>query len=333
MRRGTVFVAVAALAAAVALGLAACGGDDADEGGEAADTSREAAERPANDYTIGVNLSLSSDPFFVAMAEGVQDEAEELGVEALVTYSNYDPSKQIADVQDFVTRGVDGILISPADVEAAVPAYETARDAGIPIMSIADHTDPDVEDAFIGAPWDDFGAQVAEWTCKEAGGEGKVAMIKGTAGVSFVEEMENGYKGYMESECPGMEIVFEVNTNFGRDEATKAAQDALTAHPDLRAIFTNIDDQAAGAAQAAEEAGKGDDVLVTGFNGDKVGFAGVQEGSIDMTIALKPYQWARLGLRTMVDHLNGKKAPKLVRIDSVLLDQENIDDVDLEDLR
>jgi ABC-type sugar transport system substrate-binding protein len=328
-----VFLAVAALTATVALGLAACGGDDADDDGEAADTATEAAERPANDYTIGVNLSLSSDPFFVAMAEGVQDEAEELGVEALVTYSNYDPSKQIADVQDYVTRGVDGILISPADIEAAVPAYEIARDAGIPIMSIADHTDPDVEDAFIGAPWDEFGAQVAEWTCEEAGGEGKIAMIKGTAGVSFVEEMEDGYKGYMESECPGVEIVFEVNTNFGRDEATKAAQDALTAHPDLRAIFTNIDDQAAGVAQAAEEAGKGEDVLVTGFNGDKVGFAGVQEGSIDMTIALKPYQWARLGLRTMVDHLNGKKAPKLVRIDSVLLDRTNIDEVDLEDLR
>jgi ribose transport system substrate-binding protein len=317
------------LAVAV-LALAACGGDEeqaADEG------ARATSAQEQKDLKIGVNLSLPSDPFFVAMAEGIQDEADELGVEALVTYSNYDPSKQIADVQDFVTKGVDGILISPADVEAAVPAYEAARAAGIPVMSIADHTDPDVEDSFIGAPWDDFGAQVAEWTCEAAGGEGKVAMVKGTAGVSFVEEMQDGYKGYMERECPGMEIVFEVNTNFGRDEAVKSAQDALTAHPDLRAIFTNIDDQAAGAAQAVDEAGKAEDILVTGFNGDKVGFAGVKEGTIDMTIALKPYQWARLGVRTMVDHLNGKKAPKLVRIDSVLLDSSNIDDVEEADLR
>jgi ribose transport system substrate-binding protein len=324
--------AMAAAAAVLALVLAACGGDDDEEepADEAAATTEQAA---GNDYTIGVNLSLSSDPFFVAMEEGIKDEAKELGVRTIITYSSYDPSKQIADVQDFITQGVDGILISPADVEASVPAYEAARAEGIPVMSLADHSDPDVEDAFIGAPWDEFGARIAEWTCEEAGGEGKVAMIKGTAGVSFVEEMEDGYKEFMSSECTGMQIVSEVNTNFAREEAVKAAQDALTAHGDLKAIFAQIDDQAAGAAQAVAEAGKEDQVIITGFNGDEVGFEGVKDGSIDMTIALKPYHWARLALRTMVDHLNGKKAPKLVRIDSVLLDESNIEEVDLEDLR
>jgi ABC-type sugar transport system substrate-binding protein len=158
-------------------------------------------------------------------------------------------------------------------------------------------------------------------------------MVKGTAGVSFVEEMEDGYKGYIESDCPGMEVVFEVSTEFSREEAAQAAQDALTANPDLKAIFAQTDDQAAGVAQAAAEAGKGDEILVTGFNGDKVGFEGVKEGTIDMTIALKPYHWGRLALKTMVDHLNGKTTPKLVRIDSVLLDRSNIDEADLEDLR
>jgi ribose transport system substrate-binding protein len=334
MERRRVFGALAACAAVLALGLAACGGDDDEPAEEAGTTAAEtAAETAANDYTIGIDLSLSSDPFFVAMEEGLKDEAEELGVETIITYSSYDPSKQIGDVQDFITRDVDGILISPAGVEASVPAYEAARSEDIPVMSLADHSDPDVEDSFIGAPWDEFGALIAEWTCDAAEGEGKVAMIKGTAGVSFVEEMEDGYKEYMSSECTGMTIVSDVNTNFSREEAVKAAQDALTAHGDLKAIFAQIDDQAAGAAQAAAEAGKDDQVIITGFNGDEVGFEGVKDGTIDMTIALKPYHWARLALRTMVDHLNGKKAPKLVRIDSVLLDESNIEEVDLEDLR
>lgn len=335
MERSRLVKWLAGMAAVLVLGLAACGGGSGDEeGAEAPETdAAPAAGSAGNDYTIGVDLSLSSDPFFVAMEEGIKDEAEELGVETIIAYSNYDVSKQIANAQDLITKGADGILISPADVEASIPAYEVARNAGVPIMSLADHTDPDVEDAFIGAPWDEFGARIAEWTCDAAGGEGEVAMIKGTAGVSFVEEMEDGYKSHVESECPGMQIVFEVNTNFSREEATKAAQDALTANPDLRAIFAQIDDQAAGAAQAVAEAGKGEEILVTGFNGDKVGFEGVKEGTIDMTVALKPYHWARLALRTMVDHLNGETAPKLVRIDSVVLDQSNIDEVDLEDLR
>jgi len=315
-------VAVGFLIAALTFLVAACGEDESsgDEGGQ-------------NDYTIGVDFSLASDPFFVAMTEGVEDEAEELGVELLVTYSDYDPSKQIANIEDFVTRGVDGILASPADVEAAIPAFEEAGAAEIPIMSIADHTDPDVETSFIGAPWGEFGADTAEWTCDEAGGKGEIAMLKGPAGVSFVEEMEDGYKEYISSECPGMSIVFEVNVPTTRQDAVKAAQDALTAHPDLTAIFNQIDEMAAGTIQVLEEEQRLGDVLVTGFNGDKVGYDLVSEGALDMTIALEPYHWARLGLKTMVDYLNGEDVGKLVRIDSVLLDQTTIDDYSYDEIR
>jgi ribose transport system substrate-binding protein len=308
---------VAAFLATGALIFAACGGND-DQG---------------DGYTIGVNLSQAADPFFVAMEEGINDEAEELGVETVVAYHEYDPADQLADVQDLVAQGVDGIITSPADVEAAIPAYEQARDAGIPIMSIADHTDPDVEDSFIGADWAEFGAAIAEWTCDEADGEGNIAMIKGPPGVSFVEEMDEGYTGYIDSNCPGMSVVFDVNGDTTREAALGATQDALAAHPDLRAVFTQIDDMAAGAIQALEEANQLDDVIVTGFNGDEVGFSHLQDGTLDMTIALKPYQWGRLGVQTMVEYLNGEEVPDLVEIDSQLLDQTNVDEVSFEELR
>lgn len=317
---------VAALLATLALAVAGCGDDDDDSGGGGGGGS-------GGDYTIGVDLSLASDPFFVAMSDGIQAEAAKLGVETVITYSDYDPNKQLANIQDLVARGVDGILASPADVQAAIPAYEVASQADIPIMSIADHTDPDVETSFIGAPWGEFGADIAEWTCDEGGGNGPVAMIKGPAGVSFVEEMEDGYKEYMSSDCPGMPIVFEANVPTTRDEALKAAQDALTANPDLRAVFTQIDDMAAGAIQVVEEQPGSEDVLVTGFNGDKVGYDLLREGALDMTIALKPYQWGGLGVRTMVDYLNGEDVPPLVRIDSVLIDQSNIDQFTYEEIR
>jgi ribose transport system substrate-binding protein len=315
---------VAALLAGLALFVAGCGDDD-DDSGDGGGGGTE--------YTIGVDLSLASDPFFVAMSDGIEAEAQRLGVKTVITYSDYDPNKQLANIQDLVAQGVDGILASPADVEAAIPAFEAANQADIPIMSIADHTDPEVETSFIGAPWDEFGARIAEWTCDEAGGRGKVAMIKGPAGVSFVEEMEDGYKKYMSSDCPGMPIVFQANVPTTREEALKATQDALTANPDLKAVFTQIDDMAAGAIQVVEEQPGSEDVLVTGFNGDRVGYDLLREGSLDMTIALKPYQWGGLGVRTMVDYLNGEDVPQLVRIDSVLIDQGNIDQFTYDEIR
>jgi ribose transport system substrate-binding protein len=318
---------VSALLAVLAHAVAGCGDDDDDSG------NGGGGGGGGDDYTIGVDLSLASDPFFVAMSDGIKAEAQKLGVDTVITYSNYDPNMQLANIQDLVAQQVDGILASPADVEAAIPAYEVANQADIPIMSIADHTDPAVETSFIGAPWEEFGASIAEWTCDEAKGNGKVAMIKGPAGVSFVEEMEDGYKQYMSSECPGMPIAFEVNVPTTREEALKATQDALTANPDLKAVFTQIDDMAAGAIQVVEEQPNSDDVLVTGFNGDKVGYDLLRDGSLDMTIALKPYQWGGLGVRTMVDYLNGEDVPQLVRIDSVLIDQSNIQDFTYEEIR
>jgi ribose transport system substrate-binding protein len=317
---------VVALLATLALSLAACGGDDNDSGGGGNGGG-------GNDYTIGVDLSLASDPFFVAMSDGIKAEAEKLGVKTVITYSDYDPSKQLANIQDLVAQQVDGILASPADVEASIPAFEVANQADIPIMSIADHTDPDVETSFIGAPWDEFGAKIAKWTCDEAGGKGQVAMIKGPAGVSFVEEMEDGYKGYMSSECPGMSIVFEANVPTTSEEALKATQDALTAHPDVKAVFTQTDAMAPGVTQVVEEQPNSEDILVTGFSGDKTGYDLLRDGSLDMDIALKPYRWGGLGVRTMVDYLNGEEVPQLVRIDTVLIDQSNIDDFTYEEIR
>jgi ribose transport system substrate-binding protein len=322
---GGLAVLVAALLAVLALFVAGCGGDDDDSG--------DGGGSSGNDYTIGVDLSLASDPFFVAMSDGIKAEANKLGVDTVITYSDYDPNKQLANIQDLVAQQVDGILASPADVEAAIPAFEVANQADIPIMSIADHTDPDVETSFIGAPWDEFGAKIAKWTCDEAGGKGQVAMIKGPAGVSFVEEMEDGYKGYMSSECPGMSIVFEANVPTTSEEALKATQDAFTAHPDLKAVFTQTDAMAPGVTQVVEEQPNSEDILVTGFSGDKTGYDLLRDGSLDMDIALKPYRWGGLGVRTMVDYLNGEEVPQLVRIDTVLIDQSNIDDFTYEEIR
>src|SRR4051794_38909857 len=105
---------VPALTVLIAGALTACGSSGSDGGGGGASTSSSSSKH----YTIGIDLSQPDDPFFVEMAQGIRDEAKRLRVKTILTYSNYDASKQIDDVQDLVTKNVDGILISPADVKA-----------------------------------------------------------------------------------------------------------------------------------------------------------------------------------------------------------------------
>jgi ABC-type sugar transport system substrate-binding protein len=330
------FAALLVLVGALAAG---CGGDDDDE--EAAPTGEATTETGAGgeqqEFTIGVSLASPTIPLYVAMAEGIRDKAEELGVEVVFTEANEDPVQQLNDVQDLIAQDVDGILISPIDAEAAKPAYEDARAADVTIMSIARNTDPEVEDAFIGAPWGKFGTQIGEWACDNAPDKAaKVAMVKGPAGASFVEEMEDGFKQALEENCPDMEVVFENNNApLVADKGLASAQDALTRNADIGVFFANNDDLAAGVIQALEEKGVAmDDVVVTGFDGTPEGIELAKAGKLDFTIALRPYAWGQLGLETMVNSLNGEQpAEHIVEIETITIDEESAQDVTEEEVR
>jgi ribose transport system substrate-binding protein len=338
-RRTTRIAAFAALLVLVGGLAVGCGGDDDEE--EAAPTTGAATDTAGGgeqeQFTIGVSLASPTIPLYVAMAEGIRDKAEELGVEVVFTEANEDPVQQLNDVQDLIAQDVDGILISPIDAEAAKPAYEDARAAEVTIMSIARNTDPEVEDAFIGAPWGDFGTQIGEWACENAEDKAaKVAMVKGPAGASFVEEMEVGFKEALEADCPDMEIVFENNNApLVSDKGLASAQDALTRNADIGVFFANNDDLAAGVIQALEEKGVSmDDVIVTGFDGTPQGIDLAKEGKLDFTIALRPYAWGQLGLETMVDFLNGEEpAEHIVEIETITIDEESAQDVTEEEVR
>jgi ribose transport system substrate-binding protein len=322
-----------AVGSLLVLTAAACGDDGEPAGGDGNGGGDGAGA--GGDYTIGVSLASPTIPLYVAMAEGIRDEANELGAEVVFTEANEDPVQQLNDVQDLIAQGVDGILISPIDAEAAVPAYEDARASDIAIMSIARNTDPEVEDSFIGASWDKYGTQIAEWSCEAAGGQGQIALVKGPAGASFVEDMEDGYKEYVSSECPDMEIVYESNNvPLTPDKGVAAAQDALTANPEVKVIFANNDDLASGVIQAVDEQGiSHEDIIITGFDGTPEGVQLVKDGKLDMTIALRPYHWGQLGLQTMVSFLDGEDVPALVEIETILLDEETVDDHSAEELR
>jgi ribose transport system substrate-binding protein len=90
----------------------------------------------ADTITIGFTLPSLTHPFFVSLHKNVMDEAENLGVEILFADASGVAVIQTAQAEDFITRGVDGVLISPVDQDALVPAVESLNDAGIPMATV-----------------------------------------------------------------------------------------------------------------------------------------------------------------------------------------------------
>ena len=268
--------------------------------------------------TIGVSLAQDDNPFYIAMLRGIRARAQELGWEVATVSANEDKVKQINGVQDLVARGVKGVLISPIDAVGVNAAYDAAKAGNIPIVSVARGSTSPNQTLHVAMDEKQIGRDIAEWTAKQIGGEGKVAMLLGPSGAPTFRNLAEGYTEVM-AKHPKIQIAFRTDGPLTRERGVKNAEDALVANPDLKAIYTANDDVALG---AANRKGK---TLVTGMNGVPPALRAVKDGNLAMTIELNPVLWGRLGVDVLATYLKGEKVESRVFIKHVIIDKTNID--------
>jgi ribose transport system substrate-binding protein len=278
----------------------------------------------AQTITIGVSLPQDDNPFYIAMLRAIRARAQELGWAVATVSSNEDKAKQINGVQDLIAKGVKGILISPIDAVGVNAAYDAAAAAHVPIISLARGSASPNQTLHIPMDEKQVGRDIAEWTAKKLGGQGNVAFLGGPAGAPTFRNLEQGYTEVM-AKYPGIAIVFRNDGPLTRERGLKNAEDALVAQPDLAAIYAANDDVALGAAQAVAAAGRKGKTLVTGMNGVPPALRAVKDGSLALTVELKPADWGRLGVDTLAIYLRGDKPAGAVTVPHALVDQTNVD--------
>ena len=274
--------------------------------------------------TIGVALATDTNPFYIAMLKGIKTRAAKRGYEISTVTANNDPARQIDGVSDLIAKGVDGILISPVDAKALCSVYDKAKAAGIPMMSIARGSACKSQLLHIGVDEIRIGKEIGELTAKAIGGKGKVAMLAGPSGAQAFYNFAKGYRDAIAKHA-GIKIAFKHEMQLTRENGLKFGEDALVAHPDIKAIYGANDELGMGAAQAVAAAGKKSSIVVTGMNGIPPALKAVGKGSMDLTVALNPVAWGHLGVNTMDAFLSGKKFDRKVYIPHVLVDKTNVD--------
>lgn len=274
--------------------------------------------------TIGVSLAQDDNPFYIAMLRGIHDRAQEIGWDVVTVSANEDKAKQINGVQDLIARGVKGILISPIDAVGVNAAYDAAKAANVPIISVARGSTSPNQTLHVAMDEKQIGRDIAEWTAKAIGDEGKVAMLTGPSGVPTFRNLADGYTEVM-AKFPKIQIAFRSDGPLTRERGLKQAEDVIVANPDLKAIYAANDDVALGAMQAVIAAGRTDKTIVTGMNGVPPALRGIKDGTLAMTVELNPVQWGRLGVDTLAAYLKGEKFEPRVFIRHNIIDKTNID--------
>lgn len=293
---------------------------------ENASTSETAqpATKSETKGTIGVSLLTLDNPFFKVIGDNIAAEGKKRGYDAVVVSGDKDVAKQSNQIKDFIVKKVSAIVLSPCDSKSIVPVIQEANAAGIPVFTVdIPCNEPGVKIATQIATDNYGGGKEAARAMIEALGEagGKVAILH----FKQAESCQLRVKGFREvidahnAEGKGkIEIVAELESGGAKDQGYKAAEDTLQANPDLRGIFAINDPAALGARAALEKAGKTEQIIIVGFDGQPEGKQAIKEGKIYADPIQFPDKMGVQIVEAIIKHSKGETLPPQMLIPTSL---------------
>ena len=162
-----------------------------------------------------------SNPFFVAMQQGAQAEGKKIGAQVLLADANHDIGTQSNQVDDFIQKHVDLILLNAVDSAGIAPAVQRAVKAGIPVVAI------DVgAQGGVNATVESNNVQAGELACQYIAdrlkGQGNIAIADGPP-VTSVQDRIKGCQGVL-AKNPGLKVVARQTGNGDKDTGLQIGQ-------------------------------------------------------------------------------------------------------------
>lgn len=348
-------VVAIALAAAMTLGIAACGSSSdapktnstaasevTSEAATAAEefnpdkdessmTIEEVRKQLGDEVPVASGLKLTaveksvSNEFWRSLQEGYETAAKKSGVDIDVeaTTDESDETGQQTMMDNAVNQGVHAIMASPISDSNLAAAVDNAKTAKIPVVNVNDGLIANC-DFYVGPNAYQNGQLAAEWVDKKLGGKGQVGIVIGMAKAFAARERTAGFEDWVKDNHSGLEIVAKQNADWDRQKAKELASTWLQQYPDMGAIFCNNDDMGLGVVEAVEEAGS--DCLVVSVDGISEAYDSIRAGKLDATVDSFPLYMSQVATEVTLRSLAGQEVPHVTATPQALIDSENVDD-------
>ena len=267
--------------------------------------------KPTKPVKLALIVKTRNNPFFDPMIKAAEAQAKAMGValEVQAPAQESDKERQFALVQDVTARGVNAILVTPADSKGIVPALKQAQAKGVTIINLDNRVDGEAAQSagvqlsgYVGADNEAGGKLAGEAMTKALGGKGKVAILEGIRGADNAEARKRGFA----AAAGKLEIVASDSANWYMDQAYAKFQSIMAAHPDLNGVFCANDKMALGAIKAIREAGKKGKITVVGYDNIPDVKQYLQSGEMAATIDQHPDLMGRYGVQMALGVLGGK---------------------------
>jgi fructose transport system substrate-binding protein len=271
-----------------------------------------AAARPTATVKVGLITKDATNPFFVKMHAGANQAAGKAGAQLLYAAGkdSSDNAGQITAIENMVTAGVKGILITVADAKAENAAIAQARAKGVLVIALDSPTDPtSAVDALFATNNLNAGILIGKYArAATKGRKVTIAMLDEHAGSSVGALRHNGFLKGFGIKKNNKQIACVANGGGQQTQSQPAMENCLQKNPKIDVVYTINEPSAAGAWTALKKAGKkASGVTIISVDGGCAGVRNVRGGIIDATSQQYPLRMASLGVAAVVKFANGGK--------------------------
>ncbi len=246
-----------------------------------------------------------------------------------------DREGQINVVADFVAQGVDGIVIAPLDSTALVPSVRDAKDAGIPtVIFDSGLADESVIESYVSTDNYNGGALAAREIGKRLDGKGDVILLRYNVGSESTEQRERGFLDTIKKEFP--QIVMLSDDQYSGTTAISAQNKALELlnqfGDKVDGFFAVCEPDTVGVLSALEQEGLAGKVVFVGFDPSPHLIEAMREKKVHGLVLQDPVAMGYLGVKAVVERLQGKPVEKRIATGEALATPENVDTPEMREL-
>jgi ribose transport system substrate-binding protein len=266
--------------------------------------------------------------FFNQINDGAKEAAKQAGVDLVIFNANNVPSAQNDAIENYITQKVDGIILVAIDVNGVKPAITAAKNAGIPVIAI-DAQIPDGDNvAFVGVDntkaGEEIGKFFSDYVKANMGGAAKVGVVGALN--SFIQNQRlDGFKAAVKDGGQNVAFLDTVDGQNVQDVALSAAENLMTANPDMSALYATGEPALLGAVSAVTSQSRTDSIKVFGWDLTKSAIEGIDQGWVTAVIQQDPAGEGKVAIEALVKLKKGEKVDPIINVPVTIVTKENVD--------
>ena len=329
---------VVPLCVALAVGVAACGEDEAGGGDGSTINQKKGTPAQSKEITIAFSAPGADHGWMAAITDNARQQAKELeGVTLKLAEGVTDSAAQADQIETLIASKPDALVILPNEGDALTPVALKAMAADIPVVNIdREFAEPGAYRTLITGDNYGIGYTAGNYFADELKCSGNVVEIQGIAGISVTEDRSKGFKDALQRRCKGsVKIVASQPADFLPDKGLAVMENILQANKQIDGVYTHDDDMAEGVVAAIQNAGREDEMFLTGAGGSKAAMEQIKKGGLyRATFLYNPsMSSSAINLARLIANNQGMSdlaepgVPSKITVPATTVTKENVDSV------